>query len=196
MTRTSRALAFAAGLAVALTACGGNEPDETQAAETTPETTPTEEAPSFSGSLTVWSDETRGPIISAIGEEFTATTGVSVEVVEKDFGDIRDDLVTQGPTGQGPDIVIGAHDWVGKLVQNGALAPVELGDKAAESSRSPWTGSPTRVSSTAPRMPSRTSRWPATPNLPPISRNRGTPWSSTASRWSMPATPHCRSAYS
>lgn len=132
MTRTSRALAFAAGLAVALTACGGNEPDETQAAETTPETTPTEEAPSFSGSLTVWSDETRGPIISAIGEEFTATTGVSVEVVEKDFGDIRDDLVTQGPTGQGPDIVIGAHDWVGKLVQNGALAPVELGDKAAE----------------------------------------------------------------
>ena len=36
------------------------------------------------------------------------------------------------PTGKGPDITIGAHDWLGKLVTNGVVAPVELGDKAGE----------------------------------------------------------------
>ncbi|MBN2472347.1 MAG: extracellular solute-binding protein, partial [Anaerolineae bacterium] len=34
--------------------------------------------------------------------------------------------------GEGPDIIIGAHDWLGELVINGLLAPIELGDKAEE----------------------------------------------------------------
>ena len=30
------------------------------------------------------------------------------------------------PAGNGPDVVIGAHDWIGNLVQNGAIDPVQL----------------------------------------------------------------------
>jgi arabinogalactan oligomer/maltooligosaccharide transport system substrate-binding protein len=36
------------------------------------------------------------------------------------------------PTGKGPDITIGAHDWLGNLIQNGVVAPIELGDKTSE----------------------------------------------------------------
>jgi maltose-binding protein MalE len=47
------------------------------------------------------------------------------------FGDIRDQLRIAGPAGEGPDIIVGAHDWLGELVANGLLAPVDLGDMAA-----------------------------------------------------------------
>jgi arabinogalactan oligomer/maltooligosaccharide transport system substrate-binding protein len=142
MTRTTRTLAIAAGLALALAGCGGDDgngddssADETPSTEAGADEEPsereTDEAAAFSGALTVWADDTRSQIVVEIGEQFTAETGVSVDVVEKDFADIRDDLTTMGPTGEGPDVIVGAHDWVGKLVQNGGLSPVELGDKAA-----------------------------------------------------------------
>ncbi len=50
-------------------------------------------------------------------------------VTEKGFGDIRDDFKVAGPAGEGPDIIIGAHDWLGELVENGLLAEISLGDK-------------------------------------------------------------------
>jgi maltose/maltodextrin transport system substrate-binding protein/arabinogalactan oligomer/maltooligosaccharide transport system substrate-binding protein len=43
--------------------------------------------------------------------------------------DIRDQLGVAGPAGEGPDILIGAHDWLGQLVSNGLLEPIDLGDK-------------------------------------------------------------------
>src|SRR5690606_27670133 len=55
--------------------------------------------------------------------------GLQVVVTEKAFGDIRDDLKVAAPTGEGPDIIIGAHDWLGELVENGLLAEINLGEK-------------------------------------------------------------------
>jgi arabinogalactan oligomer/maltooligosaccharide transport system substrate-binding protein len=54
-----------------------------------------------------------------------------VEVVLKNFEDIRPDFLAQVPTGKGPDITVGAHDWLGELTSNGVVAPIELGDTAA-----------------------------------------------------------------
>jgi maltose-binding protein MalE len=36
------------------------------------------------------------------------------------------------PAGEGPDIFIGVHDWLGALVESGLVAPIDLGDKAGE----------------------------------------------------------------
>jgi ABC-type glycerol-3-phosphate transport system substrate-binding protein len=47
------------------------------------------------------------------------------------LGDIRSDFITAAPTGSGPDIILGAHDWIGELNASGLLAPVELGPNAA-----------------------------------------------------------------
>ncbi len=85
------------------------------------------------GVLTIWADDTRAPVFRTIGEEYTAATGIPVEVYEVPFDDIRGQLVTAGPVGEGPDIIIGAHDWVGELAADGLLMEIDLpGDLVAE----------------------------------------------------------------
>ncbi|MGQ9601691.1 MAG: sugar ABC transporter substrate-binding protein [Candidatus Bipolaricaulia bacterium] len=82
--------------------------------------------------LVIWADDTRAPVLRDVGAAYTAATGVTVEVVEIAFGDLRGQFITAAPTGQGPDILIGAHDWVGELAANGLIEPFDpaLGGKA------------------------------------------------------------------
>jgi len=84
------------------------------------------------GSLTIWADESRVEVLVELEEAFEAETGVQMNIIEKDFGSIRDDLKVRGPAGQGPDVLIGAHDWLGELVASGMLSEVSLGAKASE----------------------------------------------------------------
>jgi len=93
------------------------------------------------GALTIWADDTRAPVFRLLGERFTAQTGVRVEVVELPFGDIRDRLKIAGPAGEGPDLLIGAHDWLGELVAGGLLEPLEfMADRAREFSPAAVSG--------------------------------------------------------
>ncbi|WP_349428544.1 maltose ABC transporter substrate-binding protein [Microbacterium sp. LWS13-1.2] len=84
------------------------------------------------GEITVWVDADRAAVLEDAAKDFTADTGVKVKLVQKEFGEIRDQFVQQVPTGKGPDIAVGAHDWLGTLVTNGVVAPVELGDAASD----------------------------------------------------------------
>jgi maltose/maltodextrin transport system substrate-binding protein/arabinogalactan oligomer/maltooligosaccharide transport system substrate-binding protein len=97
-------------------------------AETAPAVTPSPTPPPAAeeGTLTLWVDETRFPILTDLGAQFTAETQVPVAVYQVGFGDIRDRLQLYGPTGEGPDIIIGAHDWLGQLAVNGLVEPVDL----------------------------------------------------------------------
>jgi arabinogalactan oligomer / maltooligosaccharide transport system substrate-binding protein len=52
--------------------------------------------------------------------------------VQKNFEDLRNDFIAQVPTGEGPDITVGAHDWLGALVTAGVVNTVDLGDRASE----------------------------------------------------------------
>ena len=63
-----------------------------------------------------------------MAEAFQSEYGVGL-VVEQ-VADIRDQFVIAAPAGEGPDIILGAHDWLGQLVSSGLLAPMDLGDKA------------------------------------------------------------------
>lgn len=83
-------------------------------------------------SIAIWADNTRSPILVDVGSQFEADFGVCVAVTEKGFGDIRDDLKVAAPAGEGPDIIIGAHDWLGELVVNGLLAEIDLGETESE----------------------------------------------------------------
>ena len=111
--------AIVAGSAVVLAGCAGGGGNET-------------EAPESAGSITVWVDADRAGVLEDAAKDFTADTGVEVKLVQKEFGEIRDQFVQQVPTGEGPDIAVGAHDWLGVLVTNGVVAPVELGDTASD----------------------------------------------------------------
>jgi len=123
--RRSILLASALATTLALTACGGGEPSGGSSAEAE-----TSAAPAASGSLTVWVDETREAAVQAAAEAYEKESGVDVELVQKNFEDIRADFLAQVPTGEGPDITVGAHDWLGEFTKNGVVQPVELGDKA------------------------------------------------------------------
>ena len=83
------------------------------------------------GSLTVWVDAERVDALKGAAEAYTEKTGVEVELVSKDNATIKDDFIQQVPTGEGPDIAMGAHDWLGELTTNGVVAPLELGDSAS-----------------------------------------------------------------
>jgi maltose-binding protein MalE len=78
------------------------------------------------GKILIWADDTRAPVFEEIGKAYTQATGIPVEVVEVGFSEIRGQFTTAAPAGEGPDIIIGAHDWVGELVANGLLAAINL----------------------------------------------------------------------
>ena len=125
--RKSIVTMLAAGVALSLAACGS-----TGSPATTPATAPTAAAtaaPADAGTLTVWTDETRIAAFKELGTEFKQASGITLDVVQKPTADVKTDFISQAPTGQGPDLIIGAHDWTGDLVKNGVIAPVELGDK-------------------------------------------------------------------
>jgi arabinogalactan oligomer/maltooligosaccharide transport system substrate-binding protein len=52
--------------------------------------------------------------------------------VQKNFEDLRNDFITQVPTGEGPDITVGAHDWLGALVTAGVVDTIDLGDRTGD----------------------------------------------------------------
>lgn len=85
-----------------------------------------------SGALTVWVDANRSRALEDVAKTFEQDKGVKVNLVVKDYGKIRDEFTTKVPTGKGPDITIGGHDWIGAFVKDGIVAPVELGDKSAD----------------------------------------------------------------
>ncbi|XBH20262.1 maltose ABC transporter substrate-binding protein [Jonesiaceae bacterium BS-20] len=130
MQRSIPVAATALGLALVLSACGGSTTPEPTTEPTATETSAAPEGEA-SNSLTIWVDETRINDFDDVIATFEKERSVKVEVVQKASGDIRTEFVQQVPTGEGPDVIIGAHDWMGEFVTNGVVAPVELGDKAA-----------------------------------------------------------------
>ncbi|MBE6483352.1 MAG: extracellular solute-binding protein [Actinomycetaceae bacterium] len=131
--RRGIALATAAGLALTLAACGNDSTTDETSGATGGSTTDTSTTAEGDGiTITVWTDTNRQPALEEAAKAYEEATGNTVELVTKEFDDIRADFLAQVPTGEGPDITVGAHDWLGELVSNGVVAPLELGDKAEE----------------------------------------------------------------
>ena len=75
------------------------------------------------GTIRIWTDKDRRADIERIANAWGARRGVNVEVVEKNFGDIRDQLKTVA-VASAPDVIIGAHDWTGQLAADGLVLPL------------------------------------------------------------------------
>ena len=135
--RTLTLAATAAFSALALTACGGGTGGgaSSSAPAGSPSSSPSASQDLTEGgssTITMWVDQNRQKPLEPIVKKFQEDTGITVNLTVKDNSKMRDDFITQAPTGKGPDVIVGAHDWIGALVQNGAIEPVELGDKASE----------------------------------------------------------------
>ena len=158
MRASRRLIAFTAVAALVGAACGSDDAsnssssDTTEAASgdatvttdastatteaatdaTTTETTEYQPPARGDADLVIWADDTRTPVLEPIAAAFSEAEGLNVQVLEVPFDQIRDNLSIQGPAGEGPDIIIGAHDWLGELVSNGVVEPVDLGPAASE----------------------------------------------------------------
>jgi arabinogalactan oligomer/maltooligosaccharide transport system substrate-binding protein len=74
-------------------------------------------------SIRIWVDKDRLPALQKVANDWAASKGVSVEVVQKEQGDIRSQVRTvQDDTA--PDVIIAAHDWIGELSSNGSIVPL------------------------------------------------------------------------
>lgn len=140
-TRRSRlaAVAGVAGLALLAAACssgkpsgGSTAPDSSTASTASSTSAPAPGGSSSSGvpargsaDLVIWADGQRAPVLQKLATTFGQQNGVKVEV-QTISTDQQTAFVTATTAGKGPDIVVGATDWIGNLVQNGTIAPVPL----------------------------------------------------------------------
>ena len=103
-------------------------------------------APAFAEDkiITVWADETRGPnLIRALGGDVAQqkagqwVAGYKVKVVSySNFAALKT-AIDNATEKTGPDIVVGANDWVPTLAKNGTLAPVGTLPASVRSNFSP-----------------------------------------------------------
>lgn len=160
MKRTSGAVAITGIAALLLSACGGGgdepadptgggeeESSEPAAADDTSEMTgdaeeeTAEAAPADPSSteppvrdenaeLVIWADDVRAPILQEYADTFGAEYGVTVQV--QVATDVRQQFKDATNVDQGPDVIVGAHDWLGELVQNGTVAPIQMSTEVQE----------------------------------------------------------------
>ncbi|MBB3139438.1 maltose/maltodextrin ABC transporter substrate-binding protein MalE [Halomonas organivorans] len=82
-------------------------------------------------SLTIWMGDNKGPEgIREVADRFTADTGIAIDIVHPD--NLTDRFQQAAGSGQGPDIVIWAHDRMGEWAQSGLLKRVAPGDAYRE----------------------------------------------------------------
>lgn len=101
-------------LALVLAACGNGDPAEDTA-----------EAPAATGELVIWSDTNRAEVLEQFRDQIEADLGVTL-TIEGIAEEQQTTFVTASQQGAGPDVMVGAHDWIGNLVQNGTIDPVQL----------------------------------------------------------------------
>lgn len=80
--------------------------------------------------LTVWVDELEAKALETTAKDFEKDTGVKINLVVN--ADARGNFLASANSADGPDIVAGAHDWLGDLVANQVVEPIDLGGHAAD----------------------------------------------------------------
>lgn len=140
MRKSYISAAAIASAALLLAACGGGGSGESTADATTPSDTETTaeatepeggeettEAPAVrgEGDLVIWADSGKAEAVQAVADAYGAANGITVNV--QTVANVRSDFVTANQAGNGPDMIVGAHDWIGQLVANGAIDPLVIG---------------------------------------------------------------------
>ncbi|MBB2892773.1 sugar ABC transporter substrate-binding protein [Flexivirga oryzae] len=145
MIKRTLAVALASATALTLAGCGGSSSGgskssaagtdagtsaaATGGSKSTAAAAPTEVStknPSRdkNADLVIWADATSAPYVRQLATQFGKANGIKVAV--QIANDVRGQYETAFKAGQAPDVIVGANDWTGELVANGAIAPVQL----------------------------------------------------------------------
>ena len=137
MTLNRRSFLSMTAIAASLTAAAACSSDDTstEAEDTTNEETTTEEGSEeeavtrADADLVIWADELKAGSLEEIAATWGEEQGITV-AVQAVADDLQGAFITANQAGNGPDIVLGAHDWIGNMVQNGSISPVTIADDA------------------------------------------------------------------
>ncbi len=138
-------------LVVFVVACGGAEEeapaDPTAAPEVVDEPTdepevveeptdepavdePDEEMTDFETNIVVWADNLLSPVVNEIKVDFEQEYGIGLIV--EDVTDRYDQFPVAAAAGEGPDIILLAHDRIGGYYDSGLLATIDLAGREDE----------------------------------------------------------------
>ena len=139
------AIAVGGSAALLLAACGGSSDSGSSASGSAAQTPPAassgagdsgapaaapttvstkDPARDAKADLVIWSDADRAPVLSKYAAQFGQENGITVAV--QIVTDARQQFKDATKVGKGPDVLVGAHDWLGELVQNATVSPVNL----------------------------------------------------------------------
>lgn len=133
----------AAGATVTLAACGGSDTTDTDSAatggSTSAETAAGESSAAGEGApvrdpdadLVIWADDVKAAALEAPAQAWAEAQGITVAVQAVPTEQLQGSFITANQAGNGPDVLLGAHDWIGNLVQNGSIATVNVSDPSA-----------------------------------------------------------------
>ena len=132
--RAFGAMAVTGVAALALSACGGGTTPSTSgtAAGSTSTTTTAAASPTTTAApvrdanvdLVIWTDNDRAAAVKKYADQFGHEQGIKVQV--QVAPDVRANFKDATNAGKGPDVIVGAHDWLGELVANNAVSPIAM----------------------------------------------------------------------
>ena len=143
-------IALLAGLLVLAAACGssskksssgatpsgpstsaGGETGSSASASAAPPTSTAGTGKRPKADLVIWADGNRAPVLQKLGNEFGKANGITVAVQTVDFAQLVPNFEHAAPVGEGPDIIVTAHDTTGELIKDGLVDPIDLGKDAS-----------------------------------------------------------------
>ncbi|AYY15314.1 maltose ABC transporter substrate-binding protein [Actinobacteria bacterium YIM 96077] len=129
--------AVALGVVMVLAACGSGSDDEASdeataggtgnASDEGNDDAEGEPESASEGRLLIWADNQRAPVLEPFAESFGDEYGIEVEVAAI-AEDLESRFVEAAISGEGPDVVVTAHDHIGNFVQNGVIDPIDLSE--------------------------------------------------------------------
>jgi len=120
MTAIATALAAAA-------ACSSDDTTATSTASDAANAEPTDGqvVRDTSADLVIWTDEVKAGALKDVAQKWGDEQDIKV-AVQIVADDLQGNFIAANSAGNGPDVVVAAHDWIGNLVQNGTISPITL----------------------------------------------------------------------
>lgn len=116
----SASIAASAAIVSGVLASGLAASSPAAAASTTTTTVPAR----AHADLVIWTSANQAKVLLPFAQKFGKRYGITVAVTAD--ANLPGDFTTATEAGKGPDIVVGAHDWIGDLVADGTLAPIAM----------------------------------------------------------------------
>ena len=76
--------------------------------------------------LTIWADDQRTDALDSFSKDFLDKHRVTVRFETRPIETMQEDFLSATMSGQAADVLVGPHDWIGRLIERRAIDPFSL----------------------------------------------------------------------